>query len=240
MLSLRAVNHYYGNLHTLWNIDLELKPGECTCLMGLSGMGKTTLVNCITGYQTVESGSIIWQGVCGPPQDLLPLPAPSRTAMGISYVPQDKRIFSQLTVEENLHVAMKAGLDGIFFPGSDIYELLPELYPLRQVKGAALCEDSQYQLALAGALVTRPRLLILDEPTRGMGQGFMHRLGEFIVRLNQELGMTVLLAEQHLPFIRRVAQRFCLLHRGRSVAQGSLKELDTRLLEQFMTQEPVP
>ena len=240
MLSLRAVNHYYGNLHTLWNVDLELTPGECTCVMGLAGMGKTTLVNCIAGYQSIESGSIVWQDVCGPPQNLLPLSAPSRAAVGIGYVPQDKRIFSQLTVEENLHVAIKAGHTGAAFPGGEIYDLLPELFALRQVKGSALDENSQYQLALARALVTRPKLLILDEPTRGMGQGFMHRLGEFIVRLNQELGLTVLLAEQHLPFIRRVAQRFCLLHRGRNVAQGSLKELDTRLLEQFMTQESAP
>lgn len=237
MLSLRAVNHYYGSQHTLWNVDLELEPGCCTCLMGLPGMGKTTLINCIAGYQDIESGSIFWHEASGPPCDLLTLSPPLRAAMGIGYVPQDKRIFSQMTVEENLRIAQRAGSDDGFTPqGRDIYELMPELYPLRQVKGSALSEDTQYQLALAGALVTQPKLLILDEPTRGMGQGFMHKLGDFIVRLNRELGLTVLLAEQHLSFISRVADRFCLLHRGRNVAQGNVQQLDTRLLEQFMTQ----
>ncbi|MRS13871.1 ATP-binding cassette domain-containing protein [Enterobacteriaceae bacterium RIT691] len=240
MLSLKAVNHYYGNWHTLWNVDLELKSGECTCLIGLPGMGKSTLVNCIAGYQAVESGSIIWQAASGPPRDLLSLSPSSRTALGIGYVPQDKRIFSQMTVEENLHIAMMAGRKGTGSFGSDLYDLLPELYPFRQVKGAALGEDYQYQLALAGALVTQPKLLLLDEPTRGMGQGFMHKLADFVLRLNRELGLTVLLAEQHLPFIRRVASRFCLLHQGRNVAQGQMAELDPRLLHQFMLPDEAP
>lgn len=235
MLSLRAVNHYYGSQHILWDLSLDLPVGECTCLLGLPGMGKTTLVNCIAGFQTVESGSIFWQEANGPPCDLLTLTPPLRAAMGIGYVPQDKRIFSQMTVEENLQIAMRAGHDGSGALGQEIFDLMPELYPLRHVKGAAMSDDDQYQLALASALVTRPKLLILDEPTRGMGQGFMHRLGECLLRLNRDLGLTVLLAEQHLPFIRRVADKFCLLHRGRNVAQGDVSQLDTRLLTQFMT-----
>ena len=109
MLSLRAVNHYYGSQHTLWNVDLELKPGKCTCVMGRQGMGKTTLVNCITGHLPVASGTITWQDGGSAPYDLMPLSAQSRSAIGIGYVPQDKRIFSQLSVEENLHIALAAG-----------------------------------------------------------------------------------------------------------------------------------
>jgi len=240
MLSLRAVNHYYGSQHILWNLSLDLVPGECTGLLGLPGMGKTTLVNCIAGYQKVESGDIFWQEASGPPQDLLALSPPLRAAMGIGYVPQDKRIFSQMTVEENLQIAMRASHEGSSAVGSAIFDLIPDLWPLRQVKGAAMSDDDQYQLALASALVSNPKLLILDEPTRGMGHGFMHKLGECLLRLNRELGMTVLLAEQHLPFIRRVADKFCLLHRGRNVAQGTVSQLDTRLLEQFMTPDAAP
>jgi ABC-type branched-subunit amino acid transport system ATPase component len=203
-------------------------------------MGKTTLVNCIAGYQTVESGGIFWQEASGPAQDLLALSPPLRAAMGISYVPQDKRIFSQMTVEENLQIAMRANHEGNCAVGSAIFDLMPELWPLRRVKGAAMSDHEQYQLALASALVSSPKLLILDEPTRGMSQGFMHKLGECLLRLNRELGMTVLLAEQHLPFIRRVADTFCLLHRGRNVAQGAVSQLDTRLLEQFMTPDEAP
>lgn len=235
MLSLRAVNHYYGDRHTLWNVDLDLIPGTCTCVMGLPGMGKTTLVNCISGYLPVESGSIIWHEAGAAPLNLLQVRMEDRPAMGIACVPQDRRIFSQLTVEENLQVAWMA----VGEPGSavtrDIYDLFPELYALRQVKGAGLSEDNQHQLALARALVTRPRLLILDEPTRGLGQAFIHKLGNLLVRLNQDFGMTILLAEQHLSFIRRVADRFYLLHRGRSVAQGSVMQLDDPLLSQWMT-----
>ncbi|MCS2150438.1 ABC transporter ATP-binding protein [Scandinavium manionii] len=240
MLSLRAVNHYYGSQHILWNLSLDLAPGECTCVLGLPGMGKTTLVNCIAGFQAIESGTMVWQDVSGPPRDLLMLSPPLRAAMGIGYVSQDKRIFSQMTVEENLQIAMKAGHEGTGAIGSDIFDLMPDLYPLRHVKGALMSDDDQYQLALASALVTKPKLLILDEPTRGMGQGFMHTLGECLLRLNRDLGLTVLLAEQHLPFIRRVADKFCLLHRGRNVAQGAVNQLDTRLLEQFMTPEEAP
>lgn len=154
MLSLRAVNHYYGSQHTLWNVDLELRPGKCTCVMGLQGMGKTTLVNCITGHLPVASGSMTWQDGGSAPYDLMPLSAQSRSAIGIGYVPQDKRIFSQLSVEENLHIALAAGGEPASAVAGEIYDLFPELYALRQSKGITLTADDQYQLALARALIT--------------------------------------------------------------------------------------
>ena len=238
MLSLRAVNQYYGNQHTLWNVDLELQPGECTCVMGLQGMGKTTLVNCITGHLPAASGSMTWHDIGSPPCDITPLSDHSRSIIGIGYVPQDRRIFSQLSVEENLHIALAAGGNPGGAVKGEIYDFFPELYARRQHKAAMLSEDDQYQLALARALVVRPRLLILDEPSRGSGQHFVHKLGDLLVRLNRDIGLTVLLAEQHLPFIRRVADRFCLLHRGRNVAQGRVIQLDEPLLAQWMTPDP--
>ncbi|MGK9172357.1 ATP-binding cassette domain-containing protein [Yokenella regensburgei] len=239
MLHLRSVNQYYGDQHTLWNLDLDLVTGSCTSVIGLPGMGKTTLFNCITGFLPVESGSMVWQDASGPPKDLLALQAAHRSAMGIGYVPQDRRIFSQLTVEENLHIALLAGATPRQAVSSEVYDLFPELYAFRQEKVAVLSEENQYQLAMARAMVNRPRLLILDEPTRGMGQAFIHKLGNFIVRLNQDVGMTVLLAEQHLGFIRRVADRFCLLHRGRNVAQGDVSQLNEEVLSHWMTPESV-
>ncbi|MEG9448075.1 MAG: ATP-binding cassette domain-containing protein, partial [Klebsiella quasipneumoniae] len=165
MLNLQAVNHFYGNKHSLWNVDLELRPGECIGVLGREGMGKTTLVNCIAGHLPVASGRMTWHDIGAPPQDLTPLSAQSRSAIGIGYVPQDKRIFSQLSVEENLHIALAAGKPGANASGGEIYEHFPELYALRQRKGASLSDDDQYQLALARALIVQPRLLILDEPS---------------------------------------------------------------------------
>lgn len=225
MLSLRAVNQYYGDRHTLWNVDLDLPPGVCTGVVGLPGMGKTTLVSCIAGLLPIASGTMVWHET---PGELHPGGAE------ISVVPQDRRIFSQLTVEENLHIALMAkGVAG----GSvsrDVFEFFPELYPLRQQRASGLNDDQQYQLALANALVTRPRLLILDEPSRGTGQLFSLKLAQLLLRFNRELGLSVLLAEQHLSLIRRVADRFCLLYRGRNVAQGRVSELDDPLIAHWM------
>lgn len=151
MLNLQAVNHFYGNQHSLWNVDLELRPGECIGVLGREGMGKTTLVNCIAGHLPVASGRMTWHDIGAPPCDLTPLSAQSRSAIGIGYVPQDKRIFSQLSVEENLHIALAAGKPGANASGGEIYDHFPELYALRQRKGASLSADDQYQLALAGA-----------------------------------------------------------------------------------------
>ncbi|MEW7314143.1 ATP-binding cassette domain-containing protein [Buttiauxella gaviniae] len=234
MLSLRAVNQFYGENHILWNLDLELTPGECTCILGAPGMGKTTLVNCITGYLPVQSGTMTWLEAGHPPQDLLTQPIEGRAALGMSYVAQDRRIFSQLSVEENLHIALLAARgNSRSIPGM-VYALFPELYSLRHVRGGELSGDLQQQLALARALVTQPKLLILDEPTFGSGQRFVNDLGNIIRRLSRDFGLTILLVEQRLSFIRRVADRFCLLHRGRNVAQGNVALLDDKLVSSWI------
>ncbi len=225
MLSLRAVNQYYGDRHTLWNVDLDLPPGVCTGVLGLPGMGKTTLVSCIAGLLPIASGTMVWHE---PPGAL------HQAGAEISFVPQDRRIFSQLTVEENLHIArMAKGIAGGTV-SRDVFEFFPELYPLRQLRASGLNDDQQYQLALANALVTRPRLLILDEPSRGTSQLFTLKLAQLLLRFNRDLGLSVLLAEQHLSLIRRVADRFCLLYRGRNVAQGRVSELDDPLIAHWM------
>lgn len=237
MLSLRAVNQFYGSQHTLWNVDLDFPQGQCTGVIGLPGMGKTTLMNCIVGNVPVDSGTIIWHEAGAPPCDLLHQPPELPRIPGIGYVPQDRRIFSQLTIEENLHIALRATGQRDAGATGDIFDLFPQLYPLRQQRANGLTPDVQYQLALANALVNRPRVLILDEPMHGAEPNFAQKLGQLLVRLSQELGMTVLLAEQQLSFIRRVADRFCLLYRGRNVAQGHVNELNDELIAHWMTRE---
>lgn len=237
MLSLRAVNQFYGSQHTLWNVNVDFPQGMCTGIVGLPGMGKTTLMNCITGKVPVESGTIIWHEAGAPPRDLLSQTSAQRNMPGIGYVSQDRRIFSQLTIDENLHIAMQATGRPDPEAKREVYDLFPSLYALRKTRANALPPDDQYQLALANALVNRPRLLILDEPLYGTEPPFAQRLGQLLVRLNRESGMTVLLAEQHPSFIRRVADRFCMLYRGRNVAQGHVNELDDALIAHWMSRE---
>ena len=151
MLSLRAVNQFYGSQHTLWNLDLDFPQGMCTGVVGLPGMGKTTLMNCITGKGPFESGTSVWHEAGAPPRDLLNQASEHRSMPGIGYVPQDRRIFSQLTIDENLHIAMQAVGKPDPEAKRDVYDLFPALYALRQARANTLSPDGHlplYQLAL--------------------------------------------------------------------------------------------
>ncbi|PKH20976.1 ABC transporter ATP-binding protein [Enterobacterales bacterium CwR94] len=235
MLRLRAVNQFYGQHHILWDVDLDLAPGSCTAILGRPGMGKTTLVNCIMGNLPINSGTIEWQEAGAPAENLLAYPAAQRAAMGIGYVPQGRLIFSQLSVEENLHIALMAGQADRHraIPGS-VYDLFPALYSLRHTRSGELPAQQLQHLALARALVLEPRLLILDEPAEGMTPWLEEEMGNIIDRLNRDYGMTVLLLEQRISLIRRVAHYFCVLHRGRNVAQGRVAQMDDAMLESWM------
>ena len=237
MLSLRSVNQFYGQNHILWDVDLDLPPGTCTGIIGQPGMGKTTLVNCIMGHLPINSGSMMWQQDGSPPEDLLAQPADKRARLGIGYVPQGRHIFSQLSVEENLQIALLAGAGQQRHPAIPpmVFDLFPALYSLRHRRSGELPLDQQQQLALARALVLQPKLLILDEPTEGMSPWLEEEMGNLIRRLNLDYGLTILLLEQRLSLIRRVADYFLLLHRGRNVAHGSVAQLDERIVNTWLT-----
>ena len=222
-LEAHDVVKQYGSHRALDGVSVQVPKGCIYGLLGPNGAGKSTLVRVVLGLVTPDEGVI-----------------KREEKLRIGYVPQDKRIFSQLSVEENLHIALAAGKPGANASGGEIYEHFPELYALRQRKGASLSDDDQYQLALARALIVQPRLLILDEPSRGRGPRCLQKLADLLLRLNRDIGLTVLLAEQHLPFIRRVADRFCVLHRGRNVAEGDIMALDEPLLAQWITPDPAP
>ncbi|URQ61930.1 ATP-binding cassette domain-containing protein [Pantoea alhagi] len=235
MLSLRSVNQFYGKNHILWDVDLDLPPGTCTGIIAQPGMGKTTLVNCIMGHLPINSGSMIWQQAGSPPENLLMQPAATRARLGIGYVPQGRQIFSQLSVEENLLIALLAGQQNRHSAIPPlVYELFPTLWQLRHQRSGDLTLEQQQNLALARALALQPQLLILDEPTEGMSPWLEEETGNLLHRLNHEFGLTILLLEQRASVIRRVADYFLLLHRGRNVAQGHVAELDEKVVDKWL------
>lgn len=230
MLSVKKLNQFYGQSHTLWDLDLEVPTGECTCLMGRNGVGKTTLLECIMGLLPVKDGSIEYQN-----QNIATLSAERRAPLGIGYVPQGRQIFPLLTVEENLRIGLPARSDRSNKVPDYIYDLFPVLKDMLQRRGGDLSGGQQQQLAIGRALVIDPKMLILDEPTEGIQPNVVAEIGDIIRRLNQEIGLTVLLVEQKLPFARKVADRFCLLDRGRQVATGAMPELNEELVKQYLT-----
>jgi urea transport system ATP-binding protein len=230
MLKIEKLNQFYGQSHTLWDLDLAVPQGKCTCLMGRNGVGKTTLLQCIMGLLPIQSGEMHFSGE--PISKLIP---ERRAPMGIGYVPQGRQIFPMLTVEENLRVGLPVRKKDRNKIPEFIFELFPVLKQMLDRKGGDLSGGQQQQLAIGRALVIDPKLLILDEPTEGIQPNIVLEIGDIILRLNREIGLTVLLVEQKLPFARKVADRFCILDRGRHVAAGEMDQLNDDLIRQYLT-----
>jgi urea transport system ATP-binding protein len=220
VLAVTSLNQFYGGSHTLWDVDLTVPAGSRMCLMGRNGMGKTTLLKCIMGLLRTSSGGIAFDGA-----ELLNCPAEHRARLGIGYVPQGREIFSHLTVEENLRVGLGVRKNHPRAIPSRIFELFPVLKQMLNRRGGDLSGGQQQQLAIGRALVLEPKLLILDEPTEGIQPNIVHEIGDILLKLNREEGLTMLLVEQKLPFARRVASEFCILDKGRRVAAGAIGEL---------------
>jgi urea transport system ATP-binding protein len=230
MLEIKGLNQFYGGSHTLWDVDMTVPEGSCTCLMGRNGMGKTTLLKCIMGLLTAKSGQILYDG-----QDLRPLPAEQRAHRRIGYVPQGREIFSQLTVEENLRLGLAVRRPKTRQVPAHLYDMFPVLKQMLHRRGGDLSGGQQQQLAIARALVLDPKLLILDEPTEGIQPNIVHDIGEVIQRLNREINLTVLLVEQKLPFARRVATDLRMLDKGRLVMSGKIAALTDELVQAHLT-----
>jgi urea transport system ATP-binding protein len=220
MLSVRGLDQYYGGSHTLRCIDLEVPAGSCTALLGRNGVGKTTLLRCLIGELPVRSGTVELGGA-----DVTPLPSYERARLGMGYVPQGREIFSRLTVSENLSVGESAARSGETMPRAELEELFPLLRTMRNRRGGDLSGGQQQQLAIARALVSRPRLLLLDEPTEGIQPSTIKEIGRVLKALLAR-SMTIVLVEQYLDFALELAEHCAVLSRGEIVLRGRIAELD--------------
>ncbi len=229
MISLKGVNQAYGGTRILWDLDMEVARGSVTCIMGRNGVGKTTLLKCLMGLLPIQSGELLVDGV-----DLSRHVAEYRARNGIGYVPQGRDIFPLLTVEENLRVALGGRRDGSRQVPERIFELFPVLAEMLGRRGGDLSGGQQQQLAIGRALVLEPTVLILDEPNEGIQPNIVHQIGDVILKLNREEGLTVVLVEQKLNFARRVGQEFRLMEKGRVVASGAMAELSDELVGEHL------
>jgi len=221
MLEARELNQFYGSSHTLRGVSLELQRGQCLALLGRNGVGKTTLLKCLMGVLPVASGAVHFGG-----RDITRLAPHARAAAGIAYVPQGREIFARLSVEENLRMGM-ATLSGRAARHIDpeVFELFPVLQAMLQRRGGDLSGGQQQQLAIARALLQRPKLLILDEPTEGIQPSIIKDI-ERVIRLLRERGdMAILLCEQYFDFAHALADRFVVLSRGEVVAAGTQAQM---------------
>jgi urea transport system ATP-binding protein len=230
MLEVRGLNQFYGGSHTLRGIDLTVPAGTCTALLGRNGVGKTTLLRCLMGLLPVRSGRIAFDG-----QDIGRMTAYQRARLGIGYVPQGREIFPRLTVAENLAVGEAAVSRGRpITPRDELEALFPALRAMQKRRGGDLSGGQQQQLAIARALVSRPRVLLLDEPTEGIQPSTIKEIARVLRELLHRK-MTIVLVEQYLDFALELAEHCVVLSRGEIVMRGKTKELDRALVRRHLS-----
>ena len=230
MLKIEQLEYAYGEVNVLRDVNMLIKEREITSLMGRNGVGKTTLMKNIMGIYLPRSGSLTFQQ-----KDLSQQPAHRRIREGLAYVPQGRQIFPKLTVEENLRTGLSARGDGRKTIPDEIYEFFPVLAEMRRRMGGDLSGGQQQQLAIGRALATDPKLLVLDEPTEGIQPNIIQLIGETLDRLVKEQGLTVLIVEQYLDFVREFSQSFFVMNRGSIVAEGSTQTLSDDIVQQYLS-----
>jgi urea transport system ATP-binding protein len=230
MLSVEGVDLYYGASQALRRVGLIANKGEVTCILGRNGVGKTSLLRAIFGLQPLRAGRILWEG-----RDLTALSPHERARAGLALVPQGREIFARLSVKENLETGFAALPRGMRRVPDDVYTLFPVLKEMLGRRGGDLSGGQQQQLAIARALVTRPRLLVLDEPTEGIQPSIIKDIEQVIRGLAARGGMAILLVEQYFEFARDLAAAFLVMQRGEVVASGRIEEMDERAVRSYLT-----
>lgn len=220
MLKVEGLDVHYGAAQALRGVSLEVPAGEVTAVLGRNGVGKTTLLRAIAGHQPVSAGSIVWNGTA-----LNGLAPYQRARLGMALVPQGREIFPLLTVRENLQTGFALLKRAERRIEEEIFELFPVLKSMLNRRGGDLSGGQQQQLAIARALVTRPKLLILDEPTEGIQPSVIKDIGRAISYLRKKGEMAILLVEQYFEFARDLADRYAVMERGQIVLSGTRAEM---------------
>jgi urea transport system ATP-binding protein len=227
MLRVEQLSVSYGETLILRDVDLEVGPGKVVCLMGRNGVGKTTVLRAVMGLLPVRGGRITFGG-----QDITRWPSDRRARAGLGYVPQGREIFPHLSVEENLRMALLGCERATSI--DDALDLFPLLKRFLSRKGGVLSGGEQQMLAIGRALLTRPQLLMLDEPTEGIQPSIILEIEDAIRRIKTERGVTVLLVEQYLDFAERLADSYVILAKGTVVAAGATRELKVEMVKHHL------
>jgi urea transport system ATP-binding protein len=230
MLAAENIELYYGASHILRDVSIAAEPGHITCVLGRNGVGKTSLMRALMGLQPIRAGKIVWEGA-----DIAALKPHERARRGLALVPQGREIFARLTVQENLQTGFAP------LPRSDrvipeeIFELFPVLKQMLRRRGGDLSGGQQQQLAIARALVTRPRLLILDEPTEGIQPSIIKDIERVIRQLARRGTMAIVLVEQYFEFAQALADRYVVMERGEVVLSGQAHDMVERDVRRYLT-----
>ena len=230
MLTVEGVNLFYGASQALKNVSVVAEKARVTCVLGRNGVGKTSLLRAIVGQQAVADGRVVWED-----EDITARRPFERAARGIAYVPQGRDIFPLLTVKENLETGYAAIPRALRHIPDEIFELFPVLRDMLSRRGGDLSGGQQQQLAIARALVTRPRLLVLDEPTEGIQPSIIKDIAGVIAELARRGEMAIVLVEQYFDFARDLADHFYVMDRGQIVLSGAKDALDEAEVRRHLT-----
>ena len=230
MLIVENIDLYYGASQALRSVDMRAERGQVTCVMGRNGVGKTSLIRAICGQQAVRSGTIAWDGA-----DITDAAPHERASLSIAFVPQGRDIFPLLTVHENLQTGYAALPRAKRTIPDEIFELFPVLRDMLKRRGGDLSGGQQQKLAIARALVTRPQLLVLDEPTEGIQPSIIKDIEKIIRLLGQRGDMAIVLVEQYFEFARDLADSFLVMDRGEIVMQGTREEMVEDDVRRYLT-----
>jgi urea transport system ATP-binding protein len=230
MLEVNSIDLFYGASRALSDVSVAAEAGRVTCILGRNGVGKTSLIKAIAGLQPASAGAIKFDG-----DDITKLGSAERARRGIALVPQGREIFATLTVEENLRTGYACLPRSQRQISEEIFELFPVLKNMLARRGGDLSGGQQQQLAIARALVTRPRLLLLDEPTEGIQPSIIKDIERVIALLRDRGGMAIILVEQYFEFAKRLADQFVILNRGKTVLSGDQKALNGDAVRAHLT-----